>query len=65
VLCSDIEALIARGTASGGMVPKLRSAKNAVEGGVGEVRIAGFHGDLGAVGGTIVRLHAHGETLGE
>lgn len=64
VLCQDVESLIARGEAHGGMVPKLRAAKAAVEDGVGEVRIAGFHGDLSAVGGTIVRSHAQGGRRG-
>jgi acetylglutamate kinase len=39
---ADIEALIARGAVSGGMIPKLRSCAQAVQAGVGEVHICGF-----------------------
>jgi acetylglutamate kinase len=51
----DIEALIAAGEVTGGMVPKLRSAARAIARGVGEVRIAGFAATLEAIGGTVVK----------
>jgi acetylglutamate kinase len=41
---ADIEYLIEQGQVSGGMVPKLRSAADAVARGVGRVHIAGWHG---------------------
>jgi acetylglutamate kinase len=44
VECGDVEALVASGEATGGMIPKLRAAARAVECGVGEVRIGGFGG---------------------
>jgi len=52
----DVEALIARGEVTGGMIPKLRAAAAATRAGVREVRIAGFDGSLSVVGGT--RVHA-------
>jgi len=59
-----VEALIAAGGASGGMLPKLRSCVKAVEAGVGEVHICGFDGEKslrarlagGADGGTVIAL---------
>lgn len=39
---SEVEALITTGTASGGMIPKLRAASRALEGGAGAVRIGGI-----------------------
>jgi acetylglutamate kinase len=52
---SDVEALIAAGIVTGGMVPKLRSAVRAINAGVQEVCIAGFHqGSLKDVQGTTV-----------
>lgn len=52
----EVEPLIAAGTVSGGMIPKLRAAAVAVASGVGEVRIAGFDGGpLSEIGGTRVR----------
>jgi len=39
-----IEALVDDGTASGGMIPKLRSAAQTVTAGVGAVMIAGWSG---------------------
>ncbi|HLL84118.1 MAG TPA: acetylglutamate kinase [Longimicrobium sp.] len=52
----EVEALIADGTAAGGMAPKLRAAARAAAGGVGRVRIGGVEmlGDEAA--GT--RVHA-------
>lgn len=47
-----IEALIAQGHASGGMVPKLRAAARAIKQGVGEVRIGGMAQRLEDVTGT-------------
>jgi acetylglutamate kinase len=47
------EALIADGVIFGGMVPKIRSALEAVEGGVGAVRITNLEG-LAEGGGTVV-----------
>lgn len=41
---SDIEELIAQGHITGGMVPKLRSAKEAVSRGVGKVHICSWYG---------------------
>jgi acetylglutamate kinase len=41
---SEIEGLIAAGDVTGGMVPKLRSAAEAVEKGVGRVHICGWSG---------------------
>lgn len=41
---SEIESLIASGEATGGMIPKLRSAAAAVEAGVTRVHICGWHG---------------------
>lgn len=38
----DVETLIASGVASGGMIPKLRSALRALAGGAGSVRIGGI-----------------------
>ncbi len=55
VLAEAVEELIAAHVATGGMIPKLRAAAKAVRGGVGEVRIAGFSGELLASGGTVVR----------
>jgi len=56
-----IEALIASGAATGGMIPKLRAARAAVAGGVGEVRIAAFDAaSFERLRGT--RLHAPAET---
>ena len=51
-----VEALVASGEVTGGMIPKLRAAAAATRAGVREVRIAGFDGSLAAVGGT--RVHA-------
>ena len=42
---ADIEELISQGHITGGMVPKLRSAKEAVSRGVGKVHICGWNGD--------------------
>jgi len=41
---SALEQLIAGGQITGGMIPKVRSAKEAVERGVGRVHICGWHG---------------------
>lgn len=41
---ADIEDLISQGHITGGMVPKLRSAKEAVSRGVGKVHICGWYG---------------------
>jgi len=46
------EALIADGTVSGGMIPKVRAALNALDRGIPRVRIVNLAG-LGAGGGTI------------
>lgn len=55
VAVGEIEALVATGQVTGGMIPKLRAAAAAVAGGVGEVRIAGFDGvPLGSIRGTRV-----------
>lgn len=56
VAVSEIDSLVASGEVTRGMIPKLEAAALAVEGGVGEVRIAGFAtGDLVTVRGT--RVH--------
>ena len=39
-----VDALIADGTASGGMIPKLKSCRAAVESGIGQVHICGWAG---------------------
>ena len=39
---ADVEEFIAAGSASGGMIPKLRAASYALAGGVGSVRIGGL-----------------------
>jgi acetylglutamate kinase len=39
---AGIESLIADGTASGGMIPKLRSCRAAAEAGIGEVHICAW-----------------------
>lgn len=39
---AEVEALITAGTASGGMIPKLRAGLRALEGGTGAVRIGGI-----------------------
>jgi acetylglutamate kinase len=55
VAAGEIEALVAGGHVTAGMIPKLRAAAAAVAAGVGEVRIAGFDGvPLGAIRGTRV-----------
>jgi acetylglutamate kinase len=55
VAAGEIEALVAGGHVTDGMIPKLRAAAAAVAGGVGEVRIAGFDDlSLGAIRGTRV-----------
>ena len=41
---SEIEGLIASGEVTGGMIPKLRGAAEAVEQGVGRVHICGWNG---------------------
>jgi acetylglutamate kinase len=41
---AGVERLIAEGTASGGMIPKLRSCRAAVDGGIGQVHICGWAG---------------------
>jgi len=57
VAVTAIDALIASGEVTRGMIPKLQAAAVAAWGGVREVRIAGFAaGTLDAVGGT--RVHA-------
>jgi len=57
----EVEALIAAGVVTGGMVPKLRSAVRAIHAGVQEVCIAGFHeGSLKNVHGT--RVFAKGKS---
>jgi len=53
---ADVEPLIARGTATRGMIPKLRAAARAAAHGVDEVRIGGFNAALDAITGT--RVHA-------
>lgn len=55
VAVDDIEPLIASGDATGGMVPKLRSAARAVGQGVLEVRIGALGADLDGVVGTKIR----------
>ena len=56
IVADEVEPLIAAGTVSGGMIPKLRAAAAAVAAGVCEVRIAGFDGGpLAQVAGTRVR----------
>jgi acetylglutamate kinase len=56
VAAGEVELLVARGEVTGGMIPKLRAAAQAVARGVSEVRIAGFDGaSLAGVGGTRVR----------
>jgi acetylglutamate kinase len=58
----EVEPLIAQGTVTGGMIPKLRAAAAAVAAGVDEVRIAGFDGgSLAEIGGTRVRGGEHAE----
>ncbi len=44
ITASGVEDLISDGTASGGMIPKLRSAANTVRDGVGAVHISGWTG---------------------
>ena len=44
VAIEDVEDMVADGTASGGMIPKLRSAAQTVSAGVGSVFIAGWSG---------------------
>jgi acetylglutamate kinase len=58
----DAEALAASGTASGGMLPKLRAALRAREGGVGSVRIGGVAMLMDVEAGTRITeaAHAHG-----
>lgn len=55
IAVSDVERLINEGVATGGMVPKLRSAARAMAQGVKEVRIGGFAGGrLQDVAGTCI-----------
>jgi acetylglutamate kinase len=42
---SDIEKMVADQVVTGGMIPKLRSAAEAVSRGVGRVHICGWHGE--------------------
>lgn len=56
---ADVEPLIAGGTATRGMIPKLRAAALAAAQGVEEVRIGGFQPRLDAVTGTRVHAPAH------
>ncbi len=59
---SEIESLIEQGHITGGMVPKLRSAADAVNRGVGRVHICGWHDSAtlrneltgGATSGTVI-----------
>jgi len=44
IAIGDVEDMVADGTASGGMIPKLRSAAQTVSAGVGSVFIAGWSG---------------------
>lgn len=53
---ADVEPLIAGGTATRGMIPKLRAAARAAAAGVDEVRIGGFRPALEMISGT--RVHA-------
>lgn len=53
---AEVELLIAGGTATRGMIPKLRAGAWAAAQGVDEVRIGGFRDALDAIAGT--RLHA-------
>jgi acetylglutamate kinase len=56
VAVADVDALVASGEVTRGMIPKLHAAAAAARGGVREVRIAGFAGgELDAVRGTRVR----------
>jgi acetylglutamate kinase len=57
---ADIESLIASGEVTGGMIVKLRAAAAATRGGVGEVRIAGFHEEFEKIGGTRVHTRSGG-----
>jgi len=47
---SEIEGLIAGGDVTGGMIPKLRSAAEAVKSGVGRVHICGWNGNKTLMG---------------
>ncbi|MBD0319666.1 MAG: acetylglutamate kinase [Gemmatimonadetes bacterium] len=60
----EVEALIADGTAAGGMAPKLRAAARAAAAGVGSVRIGGLEmlGD-GAAGTRVHAARAEAATL--
>jgi acetylglutamate kinase len=59
---SDIEGLIASGQIKGGMIPKVRGARESVENGVAQVHICGWNGKstlekeltMGTVSGTII-----------
>jgi acetylglutamate kinase len=59
---SDVEGLIASGQIKGGMIPKIRGAKESVENGVAQVHICGWNGKgtleneltMGTATGTIV-----------
>ena len=59
---SDVEGLIASGQIKGGMVPKVRGAKESVENGVAQVHICGWNGKntlkneltMGTATGTII-----------
>jgi acetylglutamate kinase len=44
ILTGEVEALVAAGQITGGMIPKLRSARDAVGAGVGRVHIMGWAG---------------------
>jgi acetylglutamate kinase len=55
IAADQVESLIKSGDITGGMVPKLRAAADAVRKGVTEVRISGFEPDLSRLGGTCVR----------
>jgi acetylglutamate kinase len=50
------ESLILEGVVTGGMVPKVRSALEALEAGVGRVRITNLKG-LATEGGTVIRAN--------
>jgi acetylglutamate kinase len=62
VSTSDIEGLIASGQIKGGMIPKVRGAKESVENGVSQVHICGWNGKstladeliTGTASGTII-----------
>jgi acetylglutamate kinase len=59
---SDVEGLIASGQIKGGMIPKVRGAKESVENGVAQVHICGWNGKdtlageltMGTASGTII-----------